>query len=145
MDKQQIIDYVMNSPANTNKMVLSDMLDGVGGGGIEIETVFEDDIMLTYEANGYSTPQGSYSGQPLLINDGYLKITLDNVIIRGTSEISGGSGKYQLFDTAGLYPIYIGVGDALGVGIMSPESSTDPNLQAYCQTPHHLKIERFTI
>lgn len=35
MDKQQIIDYVMNSPANTNKMVLSDMLDGItqGGGG----------------------------------------------------------------------------------------------------------------
>ena len=31
MDKQQIIDYVMNSPANTNPNVLGTMLDGIGG------------------------------------------------------------------------------------------------------------------
>ena len=31
MNKEQILDYVMNSPANTNKAVLSDMLDGIGG------------------------------------------------------------------------------------------------------------------
>ena len=33
MDKEQIIDYVMNSPANTNRAVLEGMLDEIGGGG----------------------------------------------------------------------------------------------------------------
>ena len=33
MGKEQIIDYVMNSPANTNRAVLEGMLDEIGGGG----------------------------------------------------------------------------------------------------------------
>ncbi len=32
MDKDKILDYVMNSPANTNPNVLGSMLEGMGGG-----------------------------------------------------------------------------------------------------------------
>ena len=47
MDKDKVIDYVMNSPANTNRAVLEGMLDGIaqGGGGAEplIVTATKDD------------------------------------------------------------------------------------------------------
>jgi len=33
MDKDKIIDYVMNSPQNTNRAVLEGMLEGISGGG----------------------------------------------------------------------------------------------------------------
>ena len=33
MTKQQIIDYVMDSPSNTNPAILGHMIDEVGGGG----------------------------------------------------------------------------------------------------------------
>lgn len=41
MSKEQVMDYVMNSPANTNPNVLSGMLDSVaqGGGTVEPYTV----------------------------------------------------------------------------------------------------------
>ena len=41
MSKEQIIDYVMTTPGNSNKAVLSGMLDSVAdaGGGVEILTV----------------------------------------------------------------------------------------------------------
>lgn len=47
MDKDKVIDYVMNSPANTNRAVLEGMLDGIaqGGGGAEpLIVTHTDDI-----------------------------------------------------------------------------------------------------
>ena len=45
MTKEEILDYVMNTPENTNRMVLSDMLDelqtGGGSGGLVVETEWE--------------------------------------------------------------------------------------------------------
>ena len=35
MDKNDIIDYVMNTPGNTNRAVLSSMLNQFGGGGAD--------------------------------------------------------------------------------------------------------------
>lgn len=43
MDKQEILDYVMNTPGNTNRAVLSSMLDGVDGLKIYICTSEEYD------------------------------------------------------------------------------------------------------
>lgn len=40
MSKEQVINYVMNSPANTNKAVLEGMLDGIGGGGTSEVAVY---------------------------------------------------------------------------------------------------------
>ena len=42
MSKEQVMDYVMNSPANTNPNVLSGMLDSVaesGGGTVEVSKI----------------------------------------------------------------------------------------------------------
>ena len=53
MDKQQIIDYVMNNPANTNPNVLGTMLDGVDGGAISAKNpvkatlLFDEDVVST--------------------------------------------------------------------------------------------------
>ena len=146
MANNDILQYLRETPHNTNVNVVKGMIGNESGGGaVEMETVFDEDIMLTYEANGYSMPNGSYSGQSPVINDGYLKITLDNFIIRALSENGGGGGQYQLFDTAVLYTVSIGVGNELGVIIYSPVSTTDPDLQTYCQEPHHLKIEWFNL
>ena len=146
MANNDILQYLRKTPHNTNVNVVKGMVEnGSGSGAIEMTTVFDEDIMLTYEANGYSRTHGSYSGQLSLINDGYLKITLDNIIIRVISENGLGGGRYQLFDTATLYTINIRIGNELYVNIDSPESTADPDLQAYCQTPHHLKIEYFVV
>lgn len=39
MSKEQVMDYVMNSPANTNPNVLSGMLDSVAQGGGTVEVI----------------------------------------------------------------------------------------------------------
>lgn len=46
MTKEEILDYVMNTPDNTNRMVLSDMLDSFSSGGGNIApliTTFVDE------------------------------------------------------------------------------------------------------
>lgn len=40
MNKEQIVDYVMNTPNNTNRMILGQMLDDLGGGKMEKPIVF---------------------------------------------------------------------------------------------------------
>ena len=37
MNKEQIVDYVMNTPNNTNRMILEQMLDELGGNGMAEE------------------------------------------------------------------------------------------------------------
>lgn len=43
MDKDKILDYVMNSPANTNPNVLKTMLNSGGSGGGTIMVITSDD------------------------------------------------------------------------------------------------------
>ena len=38
MDKEKVLDYVMNSPGNSNRAVLSGMLDESGGGNSDFST-----------------------------------------------------------------------------------------------------------
>ena len=38
MDKEKVLDYVMNSPGNSNRAVLSGMLDESGGGSSDFST-----------------------------------------------------------------------------------------------------------
>jgi len=49
MDKEQIIDYVMNSPANTNRAVLEGMLDEIGGGGTSEPLIVNFSVQNGYE------------------------------------------------------------------------------------------------
>ena len=52
MGKKQVIDYVMNSPANTNKAVLEGMLDGMGGADVPTPTVEDAGKVLGVNENG---------------------------------------------------------------------------------------------
>lgn len=51
MNKQDIINYVVNTPHNTNKAVLSDMLDefAAGDNKIEVELVATENKVYTPE------------------------------------------------------------------------------------------------
>ena len=57
MDKQDVIDYVMNTPGNTNRAVLSGILDSFNSGGEEVEyiqriiAVTKDDIVACADEN----------------------------------------------------------------------------------------------
>ena len=57
MEKQQLIDYILNSPENTNPAILNQMIDEVGGGDIDLEP------QLLY--NGEDLIDGSYQN-PLI-------------------------------------------------------------------------------
>lgn len=52
MGKEQIIDYVMNSPANTNKAVLEGMLDGMGGADMPAPTTEDAGKVLGVNESG---------------------------------------------------------------------------------------------
>ena len=51
MTKEEILDYVMDTPENTNRMVLSDMLDefssGSGSGSVLIVEISEEENVWT--------------------------------------------------------------------------------------------------
>ena len=70
MGKEQVIDYVMNSPANTNKAVLEGMLDGVGGADVPTPTVEDAGKVLGVNGSGsYTlTEAGGGGSEPLIIN-----------------------------------------------------------------------------
>ena len=52
MGKKQVIDYVMNSPANTNKAVLEGMLDGMGGVDVPAPTAEDAGKVLGVNKSG---------------------------------------------------------------------------------------------
>ena len=59
MGKKQVIDYVMNSPANTNKAVLEGMLDGVGGVDVPTPTASDNGKYLGVEDGEYALVEAS--------------------------------------------------------------------------------------
>lgn len=152
MEKQQIIDYVMNSPANTNPNVLGTMLDGIGGGGVEMTTVFEDDITLTYDnSDSYIPAQGKYSNviSSNFTQDGILRLTYENMsflmlpkdgLFNGYINVSDSTLPFSSIQSGNSYEIQ-GNFDINLQTVIGKESE----FQTYCQTPHHLKIEWFTI
>ena len=56
MDKNDILDYVTETPGNTNRAVLSGMLDSIAnaGGGDLIDVVFEMDIKKNRPVSNYT-------------------------------------------------------------------------------------------
>lgn len=48
MNTEEIIDYVMNTPHNTNKAILRQMIEANGGSGNMFEVIFEQ----RYDSNG---------------------------------------------------------------------------------------------
>ena len=169
MANNDILQYLRKTPHNTNVNVVKGMIGNEGGRAIEMETVFEDDIVFTYRAghDTYYNATGNYSTiNSIKVPYGYLWITLDDIVMIGAclsididnlgqcgfecysksfylssdsikSYINLSNTYYEderYIDNNGLYiTIYKNIADEA------------PDLQAYCQTPHHLKIEWFTI
>lgn len=60
MNKEQIVDYVMNTPNNTNRMILEQMLDELGGKGMA-----EGPLVFCFNINYDDEDDGPvYKGDP---------------------------------------------------------------------------------
>ena len=68
MGKKQVIDYVMNSPANTNKAVLEGMLDGMGGADVPAPTAEDTGKVLgVNESGSYALVEQSGGGDLMVV------------------------------------------------------------------------------
>lgn len=157
MDKEKVIEYVMNSPQNTNRAVLSTLLDEGGGGSITMNTLFDSDISLVYKKQERMNTYAYYymTESPVLSpsEEEYIAAYLDDIEIRGlvttnynmNLEIGATKNKIKLFSSEDLYDIAMNDANGFNLTIYSPSSDDYPELQAYYQEPHHLKIEWFKI
>ena len=155
MEKQDIINYVLETPTNTNPAVLSGMLDSLGG-GVETVTLFDDDISgFTYTPSSQSGPAMARLNGTIIpvgtVGDGILK-----VIYEGANKITllSGGGYSVYFDTSELDPnlpfTTFGITsyyDPVDSSIITMYGRTgqDTEFEAYCQESHHLKVEWFTV
>ena len=90
MDKDTILDYVIETPGNTNRAVLGSMLDSMGGGGSS-SNVFVADVIATNTNGTYScTSDVSYSDIVDAYNAGKA------IIVRGT--INPNDGRPEAFN-----------------------------------------------
>lgn len=61
MDKNDILDYVMNTPSNTNRAVLSSMLNNISGGSVSESNAFIiNDIITNSDELMYHTLDKTY-------------------------------------------------------------------------------------
>ena len=154
MANKDILQYLRETPHNTNVNVVKGMIgNGSGSGTIEMETVFEDDISLTYEDNSpYAPSTGTYIGNISIagINGGILRLTYENnVLFVAPNNNSFDTSKS--ISNSELPFTYInmnnsGLTDSFRFQVQSGGSEEQElNLPTYCQTPHHLKIELFDL
>ena len=90
MDKDTILDYVTETPGNTNRAVLGSMLDSMGGGGssqpLMVHLTTEDGLLFTFDKTFGEIYDAIQAGQlPILessysFNDGYIE-TIQKAII----------------------------------------------------------------
>lgn len=155
MDKNDILDYVMNTPGNTNRAVLRSMLDSLGS-EIEMVTLFDDDISgFTYTPSSQFGPAtGRLDGTIIpvsTVEDGILKVTYEGaykltLLSNNSYHISfneselGQNLPLTMFSIDSYYDPVDG-----SIIIMNGRKGQDAELEAYCQEPHHLKVEWFTI
>lgn len=76
MDKQQIIDYIMHTPSNTNPAMLGQFLDEYSGGsGESWSTFFEGEVTTVEEEGSYFTQLSNSN----YIDADKIKVTFNNV------------------------------------------------------------------
>ena len=149
MANNDILQYLRKTPHNTNVNVVKGMIEnGSGSGAIEMETVFDEDIMLTYTIGQFGPPNGFYDDNfTIQVTNGFFKLVYDNndVLLGTIKEGAITSSSDYLVD----YDIFFGESyDKDFHFAISGKNESDEEkekIQAYCQTPHHLKIEWFTI
>ena len=154
MANNDILQYLRKTPHNTNVNVVKGMIgNGSGSGAIEMTTVFDEDITFTYEDNSpYAPSTGTYIGDiPIaVINGGILRLTYENNILF-VAPNDGSFDASKRISNLGLPFSYIhmnnsGLTDSFRFQVLSGGlEEHESNLPTYCQTPHHLKIEWFTI
>ena len=151
MGNKEILDYVRNTPGNTNPSVLKGMLDSMGD-GIEMVTLFDDDINLEYNTSQYGPAYG----------ETYVNISVDTIdagfilIIYEGDHYFGIMTNYHQLDAKYGLPSpelpFVSIdlsrysfGDKNHRFSIQSNKSSNPELEAYCQEPHHLKVEWFTV
>ena len=154
MEKQDIINYVLETPSNTNPAVLSGMLDSLAG-GVEMVTLFDDDISTTsYVPSSQYAPANATGFSEFLSSaeDGIVKVTYEGknafgIYTKSSAEagfslrvtindVESPLSGFQLSDYSSLNSFYFTI---YGV------RNQDTEFEAYCQEPHHLKVEWFTV
>ena len=86
MSKEQVIDYVMNSPANTNKAVLEGMLDGMGGANVPTPTVEDAGKVLGVNESGNYALTDASSGNADSIE--HIEVKLWSIRNEETGEVT---------------------------------------------------------
>lgn len=149
MANNDILQYLRKTPHNTNVNVVKGMIEsGSEGGAIEMETIFEDDISLTYTIGQFGPPVGEYEDSfTIQVTNGFFKLVYDNNdVLLGT--IKEGAITYS-YDYLTDYDIFISESYdkdfRFSISGKNESDEEKEKIQAYCQTPHHLKIEWFTI
>ena len=75
MTKEEILDYVMDTPDNTNRRVLSDMLDEFsssnGGGGMLVVTVSGEPYSRTLDKTYREIAEAVSSGSDVMVHEEY--------------------------------------------------------------------------
>ena len=150
MANNDILQYLRKTPHNTNVNVVKGMIEnGSGSGAIEMETVFGDDISLTYTIGQFSPPNGIYEDNfTIQVTNGFFKLVYDNNdVLLGTIKEGAITTSYDYLTD---YDIFFGesYNDKDFYFAISGKNESDEEkekIQAYCQTPHHLKIEYFAV
>ena len=149
---KDILQYLRETPHNTNVNVVKGMVgNGSGSGAVEMTTVFDEDITLTYElGDEYVPATGTFTGNFFNITDGVLKITFEDTNGLAAPEFNGQFQKGVVVDDSNLpFRAFmcnnVATMNRFEFILYSKLNYDDPDLQTYCQTPHRLKIEWFTI
>lgn len=156
MDKQDIINYVLETPTNTNPAVLSDMLDSISGGGVEMVTLFDDDINIAnyFPSTQYGRARGNGSDvfSNSTVEDGIVKITYEGKNSFGIYKKVSGEAGFNLNVTINYTELPLSSFNLTNYS--SPNSfyfsvygepDQDTEFEAYCQESHHLKVEWFIV
>lgn len=88
MSKEQVMDYVMNSPANTNPNVLSGMLDGISGTQLPSPTESDNGKVLGVDGGEYKLVEQSGGAEVEIIK------LADYSLTTGTDGRGGTTGVY---------------------------------------------------
>ena len=149
MANNDILQYLRKTPHNTNVNVVKGMIGNESGSGaIEMTTLFEDDIMLTYTIGQFGPPTGGYDDNfTIQVTNGFFKLVYDNnVMLLGTIKEGAIINSY---DYLADYDIFVGkpYDKDFHFSISGKNESDEEKekIQVYCQTPHHLKIEYFAV
>ena len=151
MANNDILQYLRKTPHNTNVNVVKGMIGNESGGAIEMETVFDEDITLTYKESDYTPATGKYNHiiSSNFTNSGILRIAYEGIVLFvAPNQNSFNGSKGNTDSTLPFVSIWCNnsyeIQGNFEFGVQT-ETGRESEFQTYCQTPHRLKIEWFTV